>query len=208
MRHRFAGKQLSRTTSHRKALRRNMAASLIQHGAIRTTAVKAKELQRFVERIITMAKKGTLHARRLVVAKLSDRAMADDEGVFADQTVVQKLFSEVAPTYADRPGGYTRIIRLDERRIGDAGSQVILQLVGQGAGESGGKAGKASRRARRAKKRHEAVTTTEQPTENQDQGPDGQEPAGPDGEEQAAKSKEGSKQSDRQAKERSDTEEK
>lgn len=106
-----------------------MAASLIQHGAIRTTEPKAKELRRFVEKLITTAKKGTLHARRLVLAQINDRAMADDNGDFLDKTVVQKLFDEVAPKYADRHGGYTRIIRLSERRIGDAGTQVILQLV-------------------------------------------------------------------------------
>ena len=129
MRHRKVGKQLSRSTPHRKALRRNMAASLIQHGAIKTTAPKAKELRRFVEKIITIARRNTLHARRMVVAMMNDRDMTDNDGEFLDKTVVQKLFTEVAPRYANRPGGYTRIIRLSERRIGDAGSQVILQLV-------------------------------------------------------------------------------
>jgi len=156
MRHRTAGKQLSRTTSHRKALRRNMAASLIQHGAIRTTEAKAKELRCFVEKIITIARQGTLHARRRVISELGDRAMTDSEGAFLDKTVVQKLFDEVAPAYADRPGGYTRIVRVDERRIGDAGSQVILQLVGQ-AGEEESGPSKTSRRKRRAAKRHEAA---------------------------------------------------
>jgi len=106
-----------------------MAASLIQHGAIRTTATKAKELRGFVERLITIARRNTLHARRQVIAALQDRYMTDDEGEFLDQTVVQKLFSEVAPKYASRPGGYTRIIHLSDRRIGDAGRQVLLQLV-------------------------------------------------------------------------------
>ena len=156
MRHRFAGRHLNRTSSHRKAMRRNMAASLIQHGAIRTTQAKAKELRRFVERIITIAREGTLHARRRVLAEMGDRPMTDDEGEFLDKTVVQKLFDEVAPAYVDRPGGYTRIIRLEERRIGDAGSQVIIQLVEEGesgSAESGG----TSRRKRRAAKRHEAA---------------------------------------------------
>src|ERR1035437_9240977 len=129
MRHRKFGKQLSRNTAHRKALRRNMAASLIQHGAIRTTIIKAKELRPFVEKLITLARRGTLHARRQVIATLPDRAMVDDEGEWADKTVVQKLMDEVAPKYADRPGGYTRIIRLSERRIGDAGEQCVMQLV-------------------------------------------------------------------------------
>ena len=162
MRHRITGKQLSRTTAHRRALRRNMAESLIQHGAIRTTEVKAKELRRFVERLISIARKGTLHARRRVAAALGDREMTDDEGEFLDQTVVQKLFNEVARRFSDRPGGYTRIIRLDERRIGDAGVQVILQLVGAESGEGPHAAQVASRRKRRAAKRHEAAAETAQ----------------------------------------------
>ncbi len=159
MRHRLAGRHLNRTSAHRKAMRRNMAASLIQHGAIRTTQVKAKELRRFIEPIITIARDGTLHARRRVLAKMPDRPMTDDEGEFLNQTVVQKLFDEIAPRYADRPGGYTRIIRLDERRIGDAGSQVIIQLVEEG--ESGSaEGGGPSRRKRRAARRHEAAAAT------------------------------------------------
>lgn len=154
MRHRVAGKQLSRSTSHRKAMRRNMAASLFQHGAIRTTEAKAKELRGFVDGLITTAKKGTLHARRLVVAEMGDRAMTDDKGEFLEKSVVQKLFDEVAPKYAGRPGGYTRIIRIEDRRIGDAGKQVILQLVEEGSASS---SGGATRRKRRATKRHEAV---------------------------------------------------
>jgi len=129
MRHSNAGRQLSRNSAHRKALRRNMAASLVQHGAIRTTGPKAKELRRFAERLITIAREGTLHARRRVISLLRDRAMTDNDGEFLDKTVVQKLFDEIAPKYVDRPGGYTRIIRLAERRIGDAGEQVLLQLV-------------------------------------------------------------------------------
>ncbi|HAU36503.1 MAG TPA: 50S ribosomal protein L17 [Phycisphaerales bacterium] len=156
MRHRLAGKELSRDTQHRRALRRNMAASLFQHGAIRTTETKAKELRRFVEKLITIARKGTLHARRRVLAELNDRAMADAEGELLDKTVVQKLFGEIAPRYANRPGGYTRIIRLSERRIGDAGTQVLLQLVEE-APAGGEKSSGTSRRRRRATKRHEAA---------------------------------------------------
>jgi large subunit ribosomal protein L17 len=139
MRHRVSGKQLSRTTGHRKALRRNMAASLIQHGAIRTTEAKAKELRRFVERLITVAREGTLHARRRAAAMLQDRDMIDDEGKLLEKTVVQKLFDEVAPRYAARTGGYTRIVRLSDRRIGDGGVQVLLQLVEQPSAAGGGR---------------------------------------------------------------------
>lgn len=134
-----------------------MAASLIQHGAIRTTTVKAKELRGFVERIITIAKKGTLHARRLVIAMMQDRAIANNEGVIQDQSVVQKLFSEVAPRYATRNGGYTRIIRLAERRIGDGGKQALLQLVEESKPSDDGAATAGGRRRRQRAKRSDAV---------------------------------------------------
>ena len=146
MRHRLFGKELSRTSSHRKALRRNMAASLIQHGAIRTTLIKAKELRKFVENIITIAKQNTLAARRRVISIMGDRRMTDNEGEFLDLSVVQKLFSEVAPKYASRNGGYTRIIRLAERRIGDSGKQVLLQLVEEAAAEKAPKGKRAAKK--------------------------------------------------------------
>lgn len=135
-----------------------MAASLFQHGAIRTTEAKAKELRRFVEKLITQAKKNTLHARRMVISSLGhDRAMFGVDEERQDKTVVQKLFDEIAPAYADRPGGFTRIVRLAERRIGDAGQQVILQLVEEGKGSTGATTTSTSRRRRRATKRHAAA---------------------------------------------------
>lgn len=160
MRHRVAGKQLSRTTSHRKALRRNMASSLIQYGAIRTTEAKAKELRPFVEKIITIARTGTLHARRRIIKLLQDREMfsydeAEKDFVSDDQTVVQKLFNEIAPRYVDRPGGYTRIIRLADRRIGDGGVQVMLQLIDESSEIVEERS--VGRRKRRAAKRHAAA---------------------------------------------------
>lgn len=144
-----------------------MAASLFQHGAIRTTEAKAKELRRFVEKLITLARTGTLHARRQVIARLRDRDIytwndAEKDYTPEDKTVVQKLFDEIAPRYADRPGGYTRIIRLADRRIGDAGVQVILQLIEEG-GESGEKSA-GGRRKQRAAKRHAAQTSIPQKT--------------------------------------------
>ena len=137
-----------------------MAASLFQYGAIRTTGPKAKELRRFVEKLITHAKKNTLHARRMVIAALGhDRAMYGVDVERMEKTVVQKLFDVIAPSYAERPGGYTRIVRLAERRIGDAGEQVILQLVEQSkAAPAHAAAAGASRRRRRATKRHTAAT--------------------------------------------------
>lgn len=169
MRHRVSGKHLGRTASHRKALRRNMGASLIQHGAIRTTEAKAKELRRFVEKLITTAKKGTLHARRQVIAAIGNREIVDDQAELAGKTVVQKLFDELVPRYADRPGGYTRIIRLADRRIGDSGQQVLVQLVEESP--AGGDQGvqTASRRSRRAAKRLEAAGAAER-TEDQPEG--------------------------------------
>lgn len=131
MRHRIVGRRLSRSPSHRKALLRNLAQSLIQHGEIRTTLPKAKELVRFVEPLITQAKKGNLAARRLVIARLHDRLQADPQTEeYLDDTVVQHLFNTVAPHFADRNGGYTRIVKTAEWRIGDGGDIVIVQLVG------------------------------------------------------------------------------
>lgn len=132
MRHKVVGRRLSVSPSHRKALLRNLAQSLIEHGQIRTTLPKAKELVRFVEPLITLAKKNTLHARRLVIARLNDRLMADpkDPDILLDDSVVQKLFKEIGPAMAERNGGYTRIIKTAEWRIGDAGDVAIVQLVG------------------------------------------------------------------------------
>ncbi len=114
-----------------------MAQSLFEHGRIKTTLPKALEVQPFAEKLITMAKTGSLHARRQVVAKLRDRRLTDENQEFianesgTDRTVVQKLFADVAPKYADRAGGYTRIIKLPKYRIGDGGDIVVLQLVGE-----------------------------------------------------------------------------
>jgi len=147
MRHRVAGKHLSRTSSHRKSLLRNMAALLVQHEAIKTTEPKARELRRYVEKLITIARKNTPHARRRARELLHDRFQIEvrnggqnpDEDIEElDQTIVEKLFDVIVPRYADRPGGYTRIIRLADRRIGDGGRQVMLQLVEEEL-SSGGK---------------------------------------------------------------------
>jgi large subunit ribosomal protein L17 len=199
MRHRVSGKHLGRTPSHRRALRRNLAASLFQHGAIRTTEAKAKELRRFAEKLITIARQGTLHARRQVVALLQDRAMTDAEGEFEEQTVIQKLFDEIAPRYEDRPGGYTRIIRLSDRRIGDAGTQVVLQLIEESTSAAAEPA-KESRRKRRAAKRREAAGLPEREDEDA-------QPADEDeGAEDAEKSEEAEETEDAEAQPDSDEE--
>jgi len=153
MRHRVSGKHLGRSPSHRRAMRRNLAASLFEHGAVRTTEAKAKDVRRFVEKLITIARRGDLHSRRLVIAKLQDRRIYDSNGDDVGQTVVQRLFDDIAPRYVGRSGGYTRIIRLSDRRIGDSGVQVLLQLVEEQPAEgSGSRAGSARRRAKAAKR--------------------------------------------------------
>jgi large subunit ribosomal protein L17 len=129
MRHMIRGRQLSRDTEHRKSLRRNMVQSLFEHGRIRTTLPKAQEVKAMAEKLITLARTGTLTARRRVIAILQDRRLVDKEQEFTGQTVVQKLFDEVAPKFAGRSGGYTRIIKLADHRIGDGGSLVLLQLL-------------------------------------------------------------------------------
>lgn len=155
MRHRVAGRKLSRTSQHRLAMRRNLVASLIQHETISTTIEKAKEIKAFAEKLITLAKKGTLSARRRAIALLGDRDIIDHEDgkPVKKGTLIGKLFSEIGPRYLDRPGGYTRIIRLSLRRLGDNGQVVLLQLVGpEEASKKGTKAASKKRSRKRAKK--------------------------------------------------------
>jgi len=116
MRHRKAGRKLGRESAHRKAMMRNMATSLLDHERITTTLWKAKELRSFAEPLITAAKKDSLAARRHVARDVQDRE------------VLRKLFSQLGPRYADRPGGYTRIYRLGHRR-GDAAELAVIELV-------------------------------------------------------------------------------
>jgi large subunit ribosomal protein L17 len=116
MRHRRAGKKLGRDSAHRKALYSNLAGALIEHGRIKTTEAKAKAVKPFAEQMITLGKRGDLHARRLALAELRS------------QDVVHLLFAEVGPRFADRPGGYTRIVKLGPR-YGDAAQMVYLELV-------------------------------------------------------------------------------
>lgn len=146
MRHRKAGKHLGRNATHRLALYRNLTMALIQHERIITTLPKAKAVRPFVEKLITLAKKNTLHARRLVVARLGPASDAevkpqkDDAGDADHRTVVQKLFSDIAPRFADRPGGYTRVMKRHEVRLGDAGATAYLELLAAGYVRSRAKA--------------------------------------------------------------------
>jgi large subunit ribosomal protein L17 len=133
MRHRVAGRHLSRTSEHRLALRRNMVASLFEHETISTTLEKAKEVRGFAEKLITLGKMGTLPARRRAIAMLNNRGIyVEEDGKMVKKgTVVGKLFSEIGPRYLERSGGYTRIIKLPKCRLGDGGKLVLLQLVEQ-----------------------------------------------------------------------------
>ena len=114
------------------ALRRNMVVSLFENETISTTIRKAKEVKGFAEKLITLAKKGSLAARRRAIALLGNRDIIkeEDEGPVRKGTIIGKLFSELGPRYLDRKGGYTRIIHLEKRRLGDNGELVLLQLVG------------------------------------------------------------------------------
>src|SRR5437016_8693851 len=138
MRHRLAGKHLNRNATHRLAMYRNLAMALIRHERIITTLPKAKAVRPFIEKLITIARKNTLHARRLVAARLGPMAVAevkpeaDDAGEADHRSVLQKLFSEIAPRYLNRPGGYTRILKRHEVRLGDAGATAYLELLKAG----------------------------------------------------------------------------
>jgi len=133
MRHKIAVKHLGRTSAHRLALRRNLASSLFEHGTISTTIEKAKFVRPFAEKLITLAKDGSLHARRRAIALLQNRDICkvEDGEPVKESTVIQRLFDEIGPKFAERNGGYTRIVRLPLRRVGDNGRLAILQLVGE-----------------------------------------------------------------------------
>jgi large subunit ribosomal protein L17 len=131
MRHQRSGKKLGRDSAHRKALLANLTASLIEHGRIRTTETKAKAVRPVAEKMITLGREGTIHARRQALAYLRT------------QEIVHKLFSEVAPRFVGRPGGYTRIVKLGPRQ-GDSAPMAYLEFVDfvpdTGAGEAEGSA--------------------------------------------------------------------
>jgi large subunit ribosomal protein L17 len=171
MRHRVAGRRLGRTGAHRVAMRRNLAQSLIEHETISTTIEKAKEIKPFVEKLITLAKKGKLEHRRRAISLLGNRAIVDyEDGQSKKQgTVVGKLFSEIGPRYLERPGGYTRIIRLSLRRLGDNGELVLIQLLGEDEPvkkerkpSTKRKAGKKAKATTKAKEKAQPVAASEE----------------------------------------------
>jgi len=145
MRHRKKGRKLNRTASHKKALMRNLANQLFEHKEIRTTTAKAKEARSTVERLITYAKKGDLHHRRLAFSFLRQKA------------TIKMLFDEIGPSYSDRQGGYTRIIKLG-KRLGDGAAMSILQLVGF---EALGDTARAEKKKRARKKQERAAAAKE-----------------------------------------------
>jgi large subunit ribosomal protein L17 len=116
MRHGKSGRHFSRTSSHRKAMFKNMMVSLLRHELITTTVQKAKELRRYIEPMITLAKEDSLHRRRLAMSRLGDRE------------IVAKLFNEIGPFYKKRPGGYLRVLKCDNRN-GDNAPMAIVELV-------------------------------------------------------------------------------
>jgi len=116
MRHRKAGRKLGRNASHRKALMSNLVSSLFRYERIQTTDAKAKELRRVADKLITLGKRGDLHARRLALRTIRDK------------DIVSKLFDEIAPRNAERPGGYTRVVKL-HRRVGDNAPLAVIELV-------------------------------------------------------------------------------
>lgn len=116
MRHRNAGRKLNRTATHRSALFASLAVALFKHEQIATTLPKAKELKRVADRLITLAKRGDLHARRLVYSRIRDEA------------IVAKLFETLGPRYAERPGGYTRVMKAGFR-YGDSAPMAVIELV-------------------------------------------------------------------------------
>jgi large subunit ribosomal protein L17 len=139
MRHLKSGRKLNRSSSHRWALMRNLITSLLRDERIQTTDPKAKEVRRWADRVITLGKQGSLHARRQVL------------GIVCDKAIVRKLFDTLAPRFKDRPGGYTRIIKIRRRR-GDAAPISLIELVGSAdnaAAPSGGRKTR-ERRSRRA----------------------------------------------------------
>jgi len=148
MRHQLSGRQLSRNSTHRHALMRNMSVSLLRHETIRTTLPKAKELRRVVEPLITLGKNDGDANRRLAFSRLRDAE------------VVEKLFAELGPRFKARPGGYTRILRMNPRP-GDSAPMALMQLVEGAAAAAAGESGAKKKTRRRAKAKTEAEASTE-----------------------------------------------
>ncbi len=153
MKHRVAGRKLGRTSMHRIALLRNLSTELFRHERIRTTLMKAKELRPFAEKLITLSKRESLHARRLVLRDIHDK------------DVVSKLFDTISSRFAQRPGGYTRIVKLGPRR-GDSAEMAFIELIGAETGKkaatgTAGAAGAADAAGKKEPKTKTAKPATE-----------------------------------------------
>jgi large subunit ribosomal protein L17 len=180
MRHRIAHRKLGRTTEHRLSLLRNLAAALFLHERIRTTLAKAKELRPFAEKLITLSKKDSVHARRQALSIVPRR------------DAVNKLFSELSARFADRPGGYTRILKLGHRP-GDGAPMAFIELVDytfSPKGEAPGKSGKAKKKAK-----PESARPKDEVEEPDDMAPaaEAEAAAAPDSKDKPAKAKAGAK---------------
>lgn len=145
MRHLKAGRKLNRTSEHRRALFRNLVTSLLLHERVQTTDAKAKEIRRWVDRMVTLGKRGTLHARRQALAFVRSR------------DVVKKLFDEIGPRFRDRPGGYTRITKVGVR-LGDAAPLSVIELTERGDRVQSEAEKKRERRRRAQQKKQESAT--------------------------------------------------
>ena len=143
MRHLKSGRKLNRSGSHRLAMFRNMVTSLLLHEQVHTTDAKAKELRRWADRMITLGKRGTLHARRQAASMIRGRR------------VVKKLFDDIAPRFRDRPGGYTRIIKIGPR-LGDAAPMSVIELTDRGERAMSEAEKKRQRRQKAMKKKEDA----------------------------------------------------
>jgi len=154
MKHRVVGRRLDRTTEHRTAMFRNLVTSLFRHERIKTTTPKAKELKRFADKVITLAKRGTPHARRI-----ANRDVRDVE-------VLSKLFGALADRYKARPGGYTRLVRVGNR-VGDNAEMAVIELVDRApaAGEAPEGDEKAAKKASKAKPAAKAPKAEKKPAE-------------------------------------------
>lgn len=154
MRHLVKGKKLGRSTSHRKATMKALACSLIEHKSIQTTVTKAKELRRYIEPVITKAKEDTSHTRRQAFSSLQDKQ------------AVNVLFNDIMPEVGDRPGGYTRVLKLGFR-LGDSAEMALIELVDFSEYEPEKKASK-KKRTRRAGKSNKATTSDDEVTDTEE----------------------------------------
>ena len=150
MKHRVVGRRLDRTTEHRTAMLRNMVTSLLRHERISTTTPKAKELKRFVDKIITLGKRGTPHARRIAARDVRDLE------------VIEKLFGPIAERFAKRPGGYTRIVRVG-RRAGDNADMSVIELVERTAAAAADGEEKGAKKAAKAGEKPAKAAKAEKP---------------------------------------------